>query len=100
VIQSRTQPRYAGIEPGRKILTRERPITIFAKLTDKLAETRGNCWLFAKHAPQTLPYLSANGLIVLCVNIQFTHVYAPMQGLPELFLQFVGFGPALHSRAR
>jgi hypothetical protein len=57
-------------------------------VTDKLAETRGNFWLFAKQAPQTFPYLSANGLIVLCVNVQFTHVWARMQGLPELFLQF------------
>jgi hypothetical protein len=87
-IQSRAQPNYAGIEPGRKVLTRESPITIFAKLTDKLAETSGVLWLFVKQAPQTFPYLSANGLIVLCVNVQFTHVCTPMQGLPELFLQF------------
>jgi hypothetical protein len=60
-------------------LTRESPITIFAELTDKLTEKRGNFWLFAKQAPQTFPYLSANGLIVLCVNIQFTHdVCTPM----------------------
>ena len=102
-IQSRAQPCYAGIEPGRKILTRASPITIFAELTDKLTETRGNFWLFAKQAPQTFPYLSANGLIVLCVNIQFTHdVCTPMARPAELFstvwqLAF-GFGPALHSK--
>ena len=87
-IQSRAQPSYAGIEPGRKVLMRESPITIFAKLTDKLAETSGLFWPFAKQDPQTFPYLSANCLIVLCGNVQFTHVCTPMQSLPELFLQF------------
>jgi len=53
-IQSRAQPSYAGIEPGRKVLTRESPITIFAKLTDKLAETSGLFWLFVKETPQTI----------------------------------------------
>jgi hypothetical protein len=76
VIQSRAQPSYAGIEPGRKVLTRESPITIFAELTDKLAETCGHFWLFAKQDPQTCPYLSANDLIVLCVNVQFAHLTA------------------------
>jgi hypothetical protein len=99
VIQSRAQPSYARIESGRKVMTPESPIITF-ELMDKLAKVRGHIWLYAKGALQTFPYLSANGLIVFCVNIQFTHVYAPMQGLPELFLQFVGFGPALHSRAR
>jgi hypothetical protein len=80
VIQSRAQPSYAGIEPGRKVLTRESPITIFAELTDKLAETCGHFWLFAKQDPQTCPYLSANGLIVLCVNVQFAHLCTPMRG--------------------
>jgi hypothetical protein len=78
-IQSRAQPSYAGIEPGRKVLTRESPITIFAELTDKLAETCGHFWLFTKETPQTCPYLSANCLIVLCVNVQYTHVCTPMQ---------------------
>jgi hypothetical protein len=87
-MQSRAQPSYAGIEPGGKVLMRESPITIFAKLTDKLAETSGLFWLFVKQDPQTFPYLSANCLIVLCVNVQFTHVCTPSQGLPELFLQF------------
>ena len=88
MIQSRAEPSYALIEPGGKVLTRESPITIFAKLTDNLAEVCGHIWLFAKEAPQMFPYLSANCLIVLCVNVQFTHVCTPMQGLPELFLQF------------
>ena len=87
MIQSRAQPSYARIEPGRKVLTPESPIITF-ELTDKLAKVRGHIWLYAKEALQTLPYLSANGLIVLCVNLQFTHVRTPMQGLPELFLQF------------
>jgi hypothetical protein len=78
VIQSRAQPSYAGIEPGRNVLTRKSPITIFAKLMDKLTETSGLIWLFVKQAPQTFPYLSANGLIVLCVND--AHVWTPMRG--------------------
>ena len=88
MIQSRAQPSYALIEPSRKVLTRESLITIFAELTDKLAETWGHFWLFAKQALQAFPYPSANGLIVLCVNVQFTHVFMSKQGLPELFLQF------------
>jgi hypothetical protein len=67
VIQSRAQPSYARIEPGRKVLTPESPIITF-ELTDKLAKVRGHIWLYAKEALQTFPYLSANGLIVLCVN--------------------------------
>ena len=78
VIQSRAQPRYACIEPGRKVLTRVGRITIFAELTDKLAKVRGHISLYAKEALQTLPYLSANGLIVLCVND--AHVCTPMRG--------------------
>ena len=68
VIQSRAQPSYPRTKPGRKVLTRESPIAIFAELADKLAEARRDIWLVAKQAPQTFPYLSANGLIVLCVN--------------------------------
>ena len=84
VIQSRAQPSYARTEPGRKVLTRESPITIFAELTDKLAEACGHIWLVAKQAPQTFPYLSPNGLIMLCVNVQFTHVSMPMpRGCPS-----------------
>src|SRR6516165_7547933 len=77
VIQSRAQPRYAGIEPGRKVLTLESPIITF-ELTDKLAKVRGHIWLYAKEALQTLPYLSANGLIVFCVND--AHACTPMRG--------------------
>ena len=79
MIQSRAQPGYARIEPGRKVLTPESPIVTF-KLTDKLAKVRGHIWLYAKEALQTFPYLSANGLIVLCVNDQFSHACTPMQG--------------------
>jgi hypothetical protein len=94
VIQSRAQASYAGIEPGRKVLTRESQITIFAELTDKLAETRGNFWLFAKRAPQTLPYLSANGLIVLCVNVQFTHVCTRLcKACPSCFYSLLASVP-------
>jgi hypothetical protein len=87
VIQSRAQPSYALIEPGGRVLMRESPITIFAELTDKLTETCGHFWLFVKETPQTFPYLSANFLIVLCVNVHFAHVYTPMpcEGLPELY---------------
>ena len=79
VIQSRAQPSYARIEPepGRKVLTRESPIITF-ELTDKLAKVRGHIWLYAKEALQTFPYLSANGLIVSCVND--AHVCTPMRG--------------------
>ena len=102
MIQSRAQPGYAGVEPSRKVLTRESPITIFAELTDKLAEARGDICLYAKEAPQTFPYLSANGLIVLCVNVQFTHVCTPMQSpartVSTVWQLALGFGPALHSR--
>jgi hypothetical protein len=98
VIQSRAQPSYAGIEPGRKVLMRESPITIFATLMDKLTETSGLFWLFAKQAPQTFPYLSANGLIVLCVNAQFTHVCTPMQACPSCFYS-LETGVWLRSRA-
>jgi hypothetical protein len=76
VIQSRAQPSYARIEPGRKVLSRESPIITF-ELTDKLAKVRGHIWLYAKEALQTLPYLSANGLIVFCVND--AHVCTPMR---------------------
>jgi len=78
VIQSRAQPSYPRTKPGRKVLTRESPIAIFAELADKLAEARRDIWLVAKQAPQTFPYLSANGLIVLCVND--AHVCTPMRG--------------------
>ena len=78
VIQSRAKPSYTRTEPGRKVLTRERRITIFAELTDKLAEPCGHIWLVAKQAAQALPYLSPNGLIMLCVNVQFTHASTPM----------------------
>jgi len=47
----------------------------FTELTDKVAESWGH-WLFAKEAPQTFSYLSANGLIVLSVNVQVTHLSA------------------------
>jgi len=67
-------------------------------LTDKLAETCRHFWLFAKENPQTCPYLSANCLIVLCVNAQYTHVARPCEGLPELCLQF-GNWRGLRSRA-
>ena len=77
MIQSRAQPSYARIEPGRKVLTRESPIITF-ELTDKLAKVRGHIWLYAKEALQTFPYLSANGLIVLCVNVQFAHACMPI----------------------
>ena len=78
VIQSRAQPSYPRTEPRRKVLTRESPITIFAELADQFAEVRRHMWLYAKEAPQTFPYLSANGLIVLCVNVQFTHACTPI----------------------
>jgi hypothetical protein len=78
VIQSRAQPSYARREPSRKVLRGKSRITIFAELADQLAEVRGHIWLYAKKAPQTFPYLSANGLIMLCVNVQFTHVSTPM----------------------
>ena len=78
VIQSRAQPSYPRAEPRRKVLTRESPITIFAELADQFAEVRRHMWLYAKEAPQTFPYLSANGLIVLCVNVQFTHACTPI----------------------
>jgi len=82
VIQSRAQPSYTRAELGRKVLTRE--VTVFAELTDKLAEACGHIWLVAKQAPQTFPYLSPNGLIMLCVNVQFTHVSMPMpRGRPS-----------------
>ena len=45
-------------------------------------------WLYAKEAPQTFPNLSANGLIVLCVNVQFTHAFTPMRGTARVCLQF------------
>ena len=77
MIQSCAQPSYARIEPGRKVLTRESPI-ITVELTDKLAKVRGHIWLYAKEALQTFPYLSANGLIVFCVND--AHVCTPMRG--------------------
>src|SRR6516165_5646470 len=77
VIQSRTQPSYARIEPGRKVLTRESPIITF-ELTDNLSEVRGHIWLYAKEALQTFPYLSANGPIVFCVND--AHVWTPIRG--------------------
>jgi hypothetical protein len=80
VIQSRAQPSYARTEPGRKVLTRESPITIFAELADQFAEVCRHIWLYAKEAPQTFPYLSANGLIVLCVNVKFTHACTPLRG--------------------
>jgi hypothetical protein len=78
VIQSRAQPSYTRTEPGRKVLTREGRMTIFAELTDKLAEACGRIWLVAKQAPQTFPYLSPNSLIMLCVDVQLTHVFTPM----------------------
>ena len=77
MIQSCAQPSYARIEPGRKVLTRESPITTF-ELTNKLAKVRGHIWSYAKDALQTFPYLSANGLIVFCVND--AHVFMPMRG--------------------
>jgi hypothetical protein len=80
VIQSRAQPSYARTKPGTKILRRESPIAIFAELADQLAEVRRHIWLYAKEAPQTCPYLSANGLIVLCVNVQLTHACRPLRG--------------------
>jgi hypothetical protein len=88
VIQSRAQPSYARIEPSRKVLRRKSRITIFAELADQLAEVRRHNWLVTKQAPQTFPYLSANGLIVLCVNVQFTHVCMPMRGTARVCLQF------------
>ena len=84
MIQSRAQPSYARIEPGRKVLTRESPIITF-ELTDKLSKVRGHIWSYAKEALQTFPYLSANGLIVFCVND--AHVCTPMR-LPALCPQF------------
>src|SRR5262249_4272458 len=78
VIQSRAQPSYAGTKPGRKVLRRESPITIFAELADQLAEVRRHIWLYAKEASQTFPYLSANGPIMFCVND--AHVWTPMRG--------------------
>jgi hypothetical protein len=78
VIQPRAQPNYARLEPSRKVLRRKSRITIFAELTDKLAEARGHIWRVVKQAPQTFPYLSPNGLIMLCVNVQFTHASIPM----------------------
>jgi len=86
VIQSRAQPGYARIEPGRKVLTPESPIVTF-ELTDKLAKVRGHICLYAKKALQTFPYLSANGLIVFCVNDAHVCV-RPCEPLPELCLQF------------
>ena len=83
VIQSPAQPSYSRTEPGRKVLTPKGRITIFAELTDKLAEACGHIRLVAKQAPQTFPYLSPNGLIMLCVNLQFTHVYAHAKGCPS-----------------
>jgi len=77
VIQSRAQPSYARTKPGRKVLIRENPIITF-ELTDKLAKVRGHIWLYAKEALQTFPYLSANGLIVFCIND--AHVCTPMRG--------------------
>ena len=77
MIQSPAQPSYSRTEPGRKVLTPKGRITIFAELTDKLAEARGHIWLVAKQAPQTFPYLSPNGLTMLCVNVQFTHACTP-----------------------
>ena len=77
MIQSRAQPSYARIEPGRKVLTLESPIITF-ELMDKLAKVRGHIWLYAKEALQTFPYLSANGLIMFCVND--AHVWTPMRG--------------------
>jgi hypothetical protein len=88
VIQSRAQPSYTRTEPGRKVLTREGRITIFAELTDKLAEACGHIWLVAKQAPQTFPYLSPNGLIMLCVNVQLTHTSPHGKGLSELRLHY------------
>ena len=85
MIQSRAQPSYARIEPGRKVLTRESPIITF-ELTDKLSKVRGHIWSYAKEALQTFPYLSANGLIVFCVND--AHCVRPCEGLPALCLQF------------
>ena len=77
MIQSRAQPSYARTKPGRKVLIRENPIITF-ELTDNLSEVRGHIWLYAKEALQTFPYLSANGLIVLCVNVQFAHACTPI----------------------
>src|SRR5262249_61193079 len=77
VIQSRAQPSYARTKKGRKVLRRESPITIFAELADQLAEVRRHIWLYAKEASQTFPYLSANGLIMFCVND--AHVCTPMR---------------------
>jgi len=54
-IQSRAQPSYALIEPGGKVLMRESPITIFAELTDKLAETCRHFWLFARRPRRRSP---------------------------------------------
>ena len=51
VIQSRAQPSYARTKPGRKVLRRESPITIFAELADQLAEVRRHIWLYAKEGP-------------------------------------------------
>ena len=85
VIQSRAQPSYPRAEPRRKVLTRESPITIFAELADQFAEVRRHMWLYTKEAPQTFPYLSANGLIVFCVNDAL--VCTPMR-LPALCPQF------------
>ena len=78
VIQSRAQPSYARTKTGRKVLRRESPITIFAELADQLAEVCRHIWLYAKEAPQTCPYLSANSLIMFCVND--AHVWTPMRG--------------------
>jgi hypothetical protein len=55
-------------------MTPESPIIT---LTDKLAKVRGHIWPYAKEALQTFPYLSANGLIVFCVND--AHVCTPMR---------------------
>ena len=85
MIQSRAQPSYARIEPGRKVLTPESPIITF-ELTDKLAKVRGHIWLYAKEALQTFPYLSANGLIVLA-SMKRMRV-RPCEERPALCLQF------------
>jgi hypothetical protein len=102
VIQSRAQPSYTRAELGRKVLTREGRITIFAELTDKLAEACGHIWVVAKQAPQTFPYFSPNGLIMLCVNVQFTHVSTPIaRDRPSCVYSLatgVGFGPGFYSK--
>ena len=75
-------------------------MTIFAELADQLAEVRRHIRLVTKQAPQTFPYLSANGLLCFASMFNSRMCVCPCEGLPECVYSLATLSPISLDRVR